>query len=374
MRTTDITLDRGTWYHAISDQISVLGEIVDYSEDGEQQGLYWFTCLNHFDIGNNAALSNRVRYSSRQFEQFSTLNLFSEEEGRHHLAMFTERLQPTATERGPERVREVGDTSDASDMAEPEEVEETQSFMEARSFSMDEAITRLPRSKSKNFNIPLGSGDMKTTLKFYESDPERSWDAIDSFINETGHLILQYNGSSGRQKILNQKMDWLVGHSWMELEIKELYELEYNSKKTSAVYLGGQHWLMDAMINNQIDSLRGNTYSSIQVEDLKKFTVRKLVDSNLKDNLLENLSDIKPEDVIRFADAGPSSIYCINDSRNDFIPKKDIGKNWEKAFTYGYYIGGDLDTRLDIKNFDDVESIEKLATARGDTEILAALA
>ncbi len=367
--TTEVNLNRGTWYLAKVSRESdaILGEIIDFQEDPEAPGLHWFACVNRFNITNNSETDDRVRYSSRDFEQFSTLDLFSSEDGNLHLRTLTERSQVIGSQ---------DMTAEPTESAESEE--SARSYIDNNVFSEEGSLESLPRSSSKKYSRSLGSGDMKTMLKVYEANPALSFGVINDVIDETGHLLLTYTSNAIRQKIINQKIDWLSNRHTMSLSPDNLYKLSYRGKDTIAVYLGDQYWAMHPEQSNSIPDLIGNKFVNIQKNLMINFNVQRLdfsQDREIHSSILEtSVSDINPERIQMMKNAGDTDVYVLSEETLDRIPKKNISKNWQKAFVYNYYIGGTIDTKLDLKHFDDSDSIEKLAEARKDRSVLMALA
>ncbi len=374
-----LTLKKGTWFYYRHEGNVNLAEIVDYARDEDRADLHWFKCIIHFDVANNTLSNLEITFSSRNFEQFQQLDLFEEEEGRRVLNDLIERTHPeeTTEESLPSITQVIGRLT----RDRPSEAEDTASDNDATERAYQPSSTfqirnQLSDISSSNFNTPLGSGDMKSILKIYTADPETSWDAIDNSINETGHLMLTYTNNHTRQKIIDQKLDQLTKHHWVTLEINNMYNLNFSEEHTKAIYLGDHRWVMHPSVNNNIEGLMGRTYTTIHDKEIKSFQITEIgvVDNQeLHASILRIMGEINPRDIEQLAAMGSKDTYCATSSQRESISKKDIHKNWEKAFVYNYYIGGDLDTRLDLKSFSDVKAIENLAEARRDTEILAAL-
>ncbi len=360
MSTTEATLNRGTWYYAETDTGSYFGEIQNFEEDSDHPGLYWFMCMNHFDTRQNISINNRVRYSSRDFEQFSTLNLFSTEDGRMHLRHLTDRAASVSAD------------ADASQDAEQE-----RSYIESNQFSTEDSLGSLPTQSTKKFSKSLGSGDMKTMLSVYEANPSLSFDIINKVIDETGHLLLTYTNNNVRQKIINQKINWLQNRHTMMIEPDSLYKLSYHNKDTIAIYLGDEFWAMHPTLNNSIRNTTGSKFIKIQKTDMINFRIQKLdLGQNREANtriIQDVMSEIDPSRLDELSSSPNTEVYILSPEAKESIPKKEVSKNWQKAFVYNYYIGGTLDTKLDLNGFNDHDSIKKLAEIRNDTEVLEAM-
>ncbi len=380
---TDVTLKKGTWFYYRDRGNSNLVEILDYEQDTERADLHWFKCLVRFDLANGVEMGEETTFSSRNFEQFEHLELFTEERGREILETRVRQLREdrpsimTQIERASEAAPMLGRLSRDTE-AEVRTEEDSEEEVSYRERSVFRPSLHVPHISAKDFKTPLGSGDMKSILKLYEANPETSWDAVDTIINETGHLLLTYTNNNTRQNIINQKLTWLNQHHSITLECNSMYNLNYKGKITTAIYIGNYHWAMHRSIDNDIDNMVGGSFMMIPKETMISFMIDEV---NIEDHrnkyqliLDTTISEIDPETFSELRESTNNEVYCLSDSQTTSIPKKDVSKNWGKAFTYNYYIGGNMDTRLDLKNLDDVASIEKLAMAREDTEVLAALA
>ncbi len=428
--TENVTLRKGTWFYFSTETETKLAEIVDYQVDDERSDLHWFKCIMKYDARAEESMDSEKVYSSRNFEQFRSLDLFDEERGREILRDFEQRDQRRREhQRQEQQEREEGEESDIEETSDREgrniaEVLEDL-VSETRRNRTTEARPRpartrpararpatqptyaepndinipqtgeasapereyQPRSvfpteaaraniRGKNFKVPVGSGDMKSVIKLYEADNELSREAIDNIVNETGHLLLTHTGHDTRQKIINQKLDFLAKHKWMDLVINEMYQLEYNDKITIAIYLGKQHWAMHPSLKNEISELTGKTFVLIEDQIIKNMIIEeysKISDDEMYHSIKNTFVEINPEEIQYLSEDRNSTIYCKSRTESEAISKRDVSKNWEKALVYNYYLGESLDSRLDIKAFKDAKAIEKLAKVRDDTKVLAAL-
>ncbi len=384
-----VTLKKGTWFHFNNQGETKLGEIVDYQRDDERADLHWFKCHLHYNSNERCSMDEEKVYSSRNFEQFSSLDLFEEEEGRQILNSLIERDQGREAPR--QNARTISDMIEAaareaqmtpgarpldnSDNSDDTDAEQTDREYQPR--SIFRPMNDLPDIESKKFQTTLGSGDMKSVLKLYEANPERSWNTVDTIINETGHLLLSWTKSDLRQKIINQKINYLTKHNWMDLEINSMYELQYQDNITIGIYLGDQHWAMHPTRKNEISELVGKTYIMIK-ENINDFYIRlidKRENQDIHDRIIRVMEEISPSEIRSLSEGGNNSVYCRSDSDNVEIARRDVSKNWEKAFVYNYYTGGDMDTRLKLDQFNssDKKAITRLAEVRKDTEVLEAM-
>ncbi len=403
MRQTDtVVLKKGTWFQMRNNDEALLGEIVDFQQDEDNPELYWLKCIMHFDYNTQSDMEFEKLYSSRDFEGFRDLQLYTSDAGEDLLENATENserddevtsdaettnvremLNRLATGRairgdypelqrdrrrervvGPGEPTREGDAR-AEPVAEPVYIRRTE-------FNDNQP---LPSDDSERFQTPLGSGDMKSIVSLFNVNPSASWETINTIIEETGHLLLSYTNSSTREKIIQTKLNFLAAHDWVTLEVKGLYEFEFKDKITKAVYLGEHHWLMNPDENNDIDGLKGHAYTKIDMDLIQNFSVNKLDDSSLALEISnEVMLHIEPNDLQYLSDQGSQEIFCIASGERIQLIKKDISKSWEKALVYDYYLGGSLDLRLSIKDFNEVSSIKKLATVREDAPVLEALA
>ncbi len=413
MDTNTVTLKKGTWFRMDHDGLAQLGEIVDFQRDESNPDLFWFKCIIHFKYNESQETNVEKLYSSQDFERFNRLELYEAEAGQEILSNatrmsveeperlrgiqellrdMTEGINPLGMidrdgER-PIRAREIEDTETARDIRRPAQrrprgqqdqavdpSEETRPEPDyTRAFHFHDETDRT-MEETVPFKTPLGSGDMKTILKLFMASPVESWRAIDTIVEETGHLIMTYANASTRQKIIQTKINFLVKHNWIDLEVKSLYELEFKDEKTKAIYLGGNYWAMQAETDNSIIGLAGRTHTKIDTVLIQNFKINKLEDSALSLEIGSKvLPTINPTDIDYFAEQGNEEVFCIATAEREFLVKKDINKSWEKALTYDYYLGGAIDPRVSVKEFNDVDSIRKLATIKEDAMVLEALA
>jgi hypothetical protein len=72
-----------------------------------------------------------------------------------------------------------------------------------------------------------------------------------------------------------------------------------------------------------------------------------------------------------------AQVYTIKVERShaiEMITQSMLGKNWADAITYYYFTGGEFKwPDLDLTTFEAKDSIEKLAIARNDKEVLERL-
>jgi len=387
--TNIVTLRKGTWFQMRTNDESLLGEIVDFQRDETNRDLYWLKCNMVFNYGDNVSMDYEKLYSSRDFEEFIQLELYSEENGRNMLQHAMARLRDSeelAVEglsriirehRGDipprtimDRVRQAVDAVPVADEETPREPERV--YTGIQGFN---PVGTMPTIDSKTFKTPLGSGDMKSVLSLYEANPDTSWEAINIIIQETGHLLLTYTHADLRDQIIQQKVKTLLNTDTIELEVNRLYKLTFNDLSTSAIYLGKERWAMHAETCNQIDDIRGKEFVSIFENQLRYFKITNLDDQDMADRIKRRvIPDINPQEIQSCAESGNLKITCVASEEKTLITKNEIGKNWEKAFVYIYYLGGTIDNRMNLKDFDDVDSIKKLATVRGDNLVLEALA
>ncbi len=380
MPSNQVTLKKGTWFYFRHDNEAKLGEIIDFAKDEERPDLYWFQCTLHYDLQVNQEIDENKLLSSRNFEQFRELDLMTEEDGENALERLIERdrerRQQEQEQESPERpTRERPTRAVESEESEPEDTDSEDAAEPERDYISSQMFRPTHGSLnilSSNFKTPLGSGDMKSILKIYEADSDRSWQAVDTMIEQTGHLLLTYTNAATRRSIINHKVDYLASHDWQELEVRALYELTYGNLITKAIYLGGNHWMTKPYDHNAIDGLEGKILIAIGVNEIKDFRVARIEDNEIRDFILDSIDGIRPSDLTHLAGVEDKRIYCQT-SADASIEKKEISKNWEKAFTYNYYLGEDLDLRLPVSEFNDREAIEKLATAREDTAVLEVL-
>ncbi len=425
-----VTLKKGTWFQMSTDQDRLLGEIVDFQRDEANPDLYWLKCNMLFDYGADAGMDTEKLYSSRDFEGFRELYLYEEDEGRSMLIRALEHTRAREEEPPPrgdtiadalERLRRIIPI----DISVPDRLDETGRPEQERIFTgpgepVEEGRaqeTRRPRRRRENgqaedrdrdgvqeaarepervylgtqgfnplglfptiatqeFKTPLGSGDMKAVLSLYEANPKSSWEAVNVIIQETGHLLLTYTNATLRDKIIQHKVKSMLNTNTFELEVNGLYKLEYDGVSTTAMYLGAERWATHPETCNQIEDLRGKKLTAVFAIQLTSFKVSEVTDDPALAELINGtiLPDINPRDIAHYAERGNLEITCIANEEKEVIVKKEIGKNWEKAFVYAYYLGGELDTKMALKEFDDVDSIMKLATAREDAPVLQALA
>ncbi len=421
MRQTDtVVLKKGTWFQMRNNEEALLGEIVDFQQDEENPELYWLKCKLHFDYNAEQEMDQEKLYSSRDFETFRDLQLYTEDAGEDLLENAIDnirergdrderempnigeelarlageamqagigRLIPDTVENdqrrpvvdpGPSRERrrprERVEGPGEPTHAEPREGETREEPVYIRRTEYNDNQP-LPSDDSERFKTPLGSGDMKSIVSLFNVNSSASWETINTIIEETGHLLLSYTNSSTREKIIQTKLNFLAAHDWVTLEVKSLYELEFKDKITKAVYLGGDHWLMNPEENNDIDGLKDHAYIKIDMDRIQNFSVKKLDDSSLVLDIgTKVMSHVNPSDLQYLSDRGSQEIFCMATGERAQLTKKDISKSWEKALVYDYYLGGSLDLRLSIKDFNEVDSVKKLATVREDAPVLEALA
>ncbi len=408
MPENTVTLKKGTWFQMRNSNGTFLGEILDYQQDEGNPDLYWFKCRLLFNYDQYELIDDDKLFSNRDFEAFNELVLHSPEAGEHLLNEHTAVVERRVREReelapegatpglphtapltpvreaieqaagiGPTprhgRIRpteELGrDRDDGQDL--PESVPE-RDYLEGSFFNRE---TPRPDIETTHFKTPLGSGNMKSILKVYEAQPKDSWDAIDNMIEETGHLLLTYTKDNVRQEIIQQKLDYLLNHAWINIEINVLYQLKFNDQITKALYLGNYHWASLPNEANDIYGLNDRSFFIVVPEEMKDFTITEIQDNTLFLQIgSQVIPEINPEEISRLAENGSAEVYCSVEETRNTISKKDISENWEKALVYNYYIADTISDKLEIKDFDDVASITKLATTREDSVVLAALA
>jgi hypothetical protein len=208
----------------------------------------------------------------------------------------------------------------------------------------------------------------------YNADTERSWNMIERSIAENSHLIMTYANKTTRASIVNQKINDLLIHETIELQIHQLYKLSKDDKETYAIYLG-KHWAMLTVDYNDIPEMRRHQYMYISDGDLREFYIVSTTNDQIKNRIMtETVALINPEDLELLKMNSNAKFEVLSSSERNSIDYKDISHNWQKVFTYHYYKDAILDTRLPLKEFKDIKTIQKLATARQDTEVLSALA
>ncbi len=421
-----LTLRKGTWFRFSSNDESKLGEIIDYQQDEERPELHWFKCHLKFDLRENLSIDVEKVYSSRNFEQFPSLQLLSEEDGLEFLetledsrnipdmiiggdaseeagsdgilaaairraartpGMFggltreepvsiRERIDRAVHDRdhgGTERGVETRPARTRPAREEPEATEPERAYQSATTFRVSRPETNV---SSKNFQTPLGSGDMKSVLKLYTVNPERSWESVNNIIDETGHLLLTYADGNTRRKIIQQKIDYMLNHKWMTLTVNTVYKLERDSKETIALYLGKNRWAMHPTRKNDIVGLYGNNFIKIPTEEMIHFGIDlfPITDEQeiLKD-IIDQTQEINPTELHTLANEEEANFYCATTAPRDELLRNDLTRNWEKAFVYNYYVGEELNTQLELSKFKDVEAITKLAAVKDDTQVLERL-
>ncbi len=342
------------WFRARSEHDAKLGQIQNITKDGERDDIHWITCSIKANLSEERSLNEEVTFSTRDFEQFYELQ--SMPDGRATSLLGS--IEETEAHRGQ--------AEEASPVAD--RLEEERPTLESVTYQPEIPTARV---SYKLTNTPLGSGKMKSTIRLYEANPTRNWNAIDSIIEETGHLLFTYTDSIVRKMIIDQKIDALLNHAKMELKVNTLYELTKDDKTTKAIYLGG-HWAMMPQVENDIVGFRYNNFVKLEKQFYCDFRIKEADDSELQLQILEKIVSEIDNEHLRIMREGDHMVYVQSDPSNS-IEKEDISKNWEKAFVYDYFLGSSLDPRLPIHDFDQ-KTIKKLAVARNDTRVLEALA
>ncbi len=465
------TLNRGTWFFMWDRNMSYLGEIIDYEEDSNVQGLHWFKCNLHYDRITNEEMREERTFSSRDFEQFRELTLMTPAEGQSTLQQLishqgmeaaaaaagaptvqaaatpdadaTDAAMPAVTEMpsaaqlhaaiagrsDPEMLSATQLRASIAGRPDPEAVQPTQPTQptpaDAAVIGEELALTVNPmgnpyaaplapaarvaapingpavfpaevappppnyinrqvfRPRVDNTDIPfttydtpLGSGNMKSVMALYESNPKDSWESVDKGVSQSSHQFFIYAGKEASDKIVQQKLDYLSHHKWLSMEINHLYMLSFDGMDTKCIYLGKNTWAMHPVIDNEIPGLVGLKYVNIFKDSIQYFTILKL-DQDSTDNqaVIENIArvieNIDPNQLTVGQDE-LDEIYCKSDTVED-IQHRDITRAWEQALVYNYYTGAELDPRLDVKAFADQETLSSLATVREDTRVLELL-
>jgi hypothetical protein len=358
---SDVTLKKGIWFiYQNNDNDVRMGTILDIRKDPDTE-VHWFKCRMFYDIWARRTIDGESVISSSDFERFQSLETFEEEQGKEILKSYLER---------DERAEQLLAVEQARDDTDPHDEDEP--TLQAEEFDPPRARVAMAYDHTE---IPLGSGEMKSILKLYEANPRYTWQTIDNIIQSTGHLLLTYTNNDLRQKIVQNKIDYLLNRNWVKFQDGKMYKMEYNGEITIAVYFSS-NWVTSPRSNNNIAGLRGNALTFIHEEDLRNFKIETVSESDYS-QLYQNLKNTINHEIDKSELYDPFDnikILCRTDEFRAKIPAKEIERNWQKAFVYNYYISGNLDPRLDLANFQDSAAIRSMAEIKKDSVVLEALA
>jgi hypothetical protein len=353
----DLTLTNGTYFIIDLERGRFFGQIQSYQEDPDNPGLYWFDCNYIFDFNAQSKIDTRTKLSSRNFEQAHRLQLVDEEEAQR-------------------MIRNINHIDSEDEQEEPEEPEESEEPEEPRERLRPITIENEHRSyRSVGVeelpDIPVESGDMKTLIKLYKADPIKTWQKINEIVSKTGHLLFTYLDQSLREKLINQKIEFTKGFRKITLSYNNMYSLKTEEEETKAIYLGDNHWAMLPNKENNIPALSGYSFIKTRTSFLENYSIVEIHDSALKAEIRDKtISAINREylDELQFADH--ITLYTKRRESMEKVSANELGKNWEKALVYNYFIGGEINRDIDLTTFEEKQTLAQLAKIRNDQYVI----
>jgi hypothetical protein len=160
----------------------------------------------------------------------------------------------------------------------------------------------------------------------------------------------------------------------LDIAKSKCYKIKKENEVLEAYYLGAHYWFIDVIrgfekfveIDNNFVRIDPRYFSKMMVEEI---ATSQTIDRYRSDaNYSEDIQQMIDED---------NQVYTIKVERThaiEMITQSMLGKNWVDAITYYYFTGGKFKwSDLDLTTFETKDSIEKLAIARKDKEVLERL-
>jgi len=381
-----LTLNKGN-YVIIGQEINGryienFGVIEDYTtNDGG-----WLKIKHLIFLNDMQEVNTIVQYSARELGGIPKLETFSIEEGE----MIFNDLKRTVDRRveldSPRQGRIITDTLDErnirrderelqEELVEPSPVEppsEEQAVEASVQYQYPTVISEMEEViniEQKSFTLSLEAGDMKTIMKIAEENPASVFNIIDQAIYNNGHITMQYIHNHLRGTFINLKLEQLKAFENIIPEREIIYKIYDENKSGYFKYLGLNFWLV---WNNQ--GFDFNSEFILATDNyFDGYLIEKVIDQDAINAFNENFdSFIISKEVIEDIENNfeDKAIRVKLSEERSKITSEDLGKDWEKAIAYYYFVGGDLKwPEIDYSTFESASSLKKLAIARKDVEL-----
>jgi len=342
-----VTLDKGTWFKMQdnTDNIDILGKIVEYTKDENNADLYWFQCEIKFDFNSGKPVENVDFISSKRFEQVTRLNLMSDTEGS-------------------ERYHRLIEMYNAQETLEATQETESES-PRLPDINIIQNYSRDTNLRNDKHQVGFSTGDMKTIIRLFEAMPEKTWPRIENLVAESGHQILKFMKRETRQKMIEYKIQWDQTHQSLTFQPGKIYEFENEQhKKTTAIYAGSYFWLTEETNKNHIPDMVGSMLHEFNSTTIKRFTIHEK-NSYENENKLKNIYN-------QYRNTLPSeaiTVICKTDNNS----KIKLDHKWQDVIFYHYFLGGEIPKEINLLEQDNSHLFKKLALARNDQETIERL-
>jgi len=284
----------------------------------------------------------------------------------------------------PEEDQNTAQEEEVEDIIEEDTTEETVEDGEAQETVREPSFYSLDREPTSAIIfevdtkqcLTMDGKDLQNFIILAEKQPQKMFPLFDCAIKTHGHVIMKKFTADMRDIFIQMKLDFVSKFAEKKFQKFRFY---HATKKNNSdiffegMYLGDEYWFIPEGSNFRMDI---TDYSVLKLKNFRDYNYEKLQEDQRRiDETLALFSDIFPSsfnaDMINFKEL---TYLEERDVELDFITKNELGKNWEKAIIYHYFLGGDINIdKLEIQTFEEAAALKVLAEKKNDAKVLERL-